>query len=351
MAKATSDSAAQWAFGQWSLRKRALLKFEKAGEMLFDREGLEMASHETISMYHASLFPKGATVIDMTCGIGSDSMALARRGDVFAVDLNKDRLELAAHNASVNGVRDQITFREGDGLEELVNSEVLFAFADPARRVNGKRTLNQDEFSPSPRSLKDSFSSLELGVIKLSPLLPDSELEELGQRLEFISYGRECREVLAISGSSVEPGRFVVHLESGNTYPAGSDPLPAREMGEAFYEADPAFIRSHALGPYAYDRKLKQVGEHPGYLTGPSGLSMEMLLEFELLDHGRYDLKRVKQAIAQHNLGPIELKQRGAGLDLQKLVKQLQAKGDSFGYVAFWKEGNSIRFAVLKPRK
>src|SRR5690242_8325926 len=68
VAMATSPDASRWAFQQWELRRRAAAKFTLGREMLFDRDGLEMATHEAISAYHASCFPEGATIEDMTCG-------------------------------------------------------------------------------------------------------------------------------------------------------------------------------------------------------------------------------------------------------------------------------------------
>ncbi|HRK23200.1 MAG TPA: hypothetical protein PLX06_15380, partial [Fimbriimonadaceae bacterium] len=49
--------AARWAFEQWDLRKRAQSKFARAEQMLFDRDGLEMASHEAMARFHAAQFP------------------------------------------------------------------------------------------------------------------------------------------------------------------------------------------------------------------------------------------------------------------------------------------------------
>jgi len=59
VAKETSPEAAAWAFTQWRLRARARAKFAKAEAMLFDQDGLEMASAEPMAQLHASHFPTG----------------------------------------------------------------------------------------------------------------------------------------------------------------------------------------------------------------------------------------------------------------------------------------------------
>ena len=80
--------AARWASLQSDLRKKALAKFADGGQMLFDREALEQATHEAIAVYHASRFPAGEIVVDMTVGIGADLIALAARGPVIGFELD-----------------------------------------------------------------------------------------------------------------------------------------------------------------------------------------------------------------------------------------------------------------------
>src|SRR5579862_2583969 len=74
--KLLSPELARGAFGQWELRRRAKAKFERAEEMWFGREALEQATHEQVARYHASLFPAGALVHDLTTGLGGDLIAL-----------------------------------------------------------------------------------------------------------------------------------------------------------------------------------------------------------------------------------------------------------------------------------
>ena len=55
------------------LRQRAAVKFARAGEMFFDREGLEMATREEVARYRAWRLREAGDVADLCCGIGGDA--------------------------------------------------------------------------------------------------------------------------------------------------------------------------------------------------------------------------------------------------------------------------------------
>ena len=109
------EEPALWAMGQWELRRKGTEKFEKAGEMFFTREGLEMATHEKIAEWHASFFPAEVEVVDLSCGIGADLIALARRGKAMGVDIDEEHVDYARWNLEVHDLEGKVT--EGDSVE------------------------------------------------------------------------------------------------------------------------------------------------------------------------------------------------------------------------------------------
>jgi len=347
VAKSTNAEAARWAFGQWDLRRRAKAKFSRANEMLFVREALEQATHERVAALHASLFPKDAPVADMTAGIGADLVALAARGPVIAFELDPDRAAYARHNSSVHGYESEINVK--DSVEWLRrNGDARYAFADPARRIEGRRTLKLDEFSPDPSVLAELFQGLALGVVKLSPMLSDEALRELGSRVEFVSFGNECREALVSIGQEVQPGTFAIHVDSGERLPSGYLPAPVLEPGEFLFDADPAAIRAHGIGTLCERFGLDPLGDSNGYLTGASMAHSPWLRGYRVLYHGKADLKSTRRALRDLGAATPELKQRGAGLDL---IKERQAYAMDSGRpvsLAVWKNGKSLRHAILE---
>src|SRR5688500_16650673 len=68
---------------------------------------------------------RGKKVLEIGCGIGTDTINFARAGaSVTAVDLSSESLELARKRAEVNGLSDKIRFFEA-------NAEQLADFVDP----------------------------------------------------------------------------------------------------------------------------------------------------------------------------------------------------------------------------
>ena len=183
--------------------RTAKAKFKEAEQMLFDRDGLEMASHETVAAYHASRYPEGVRVADLTSGIGADLVALARRGEAVGFELDEVRAAYARHNLEILGLSADILV-----IDSLVADwDFQYAYADPARRVGSSRTLNPADFSPDPVLLAERFRGLRRGAMKLSPMLRDDFLLQFGGELEFVSFRGECREALVWLGrdSAGEP--------------------------------------------------------------------------------------------------------------------------------------------------
>ena len=343
VAKATSVEAARWAFSQWNLRARAAQKFDLAHQMLFDRDGLEMATHERVATYHAGLFPKNERILDLTTGIGADLIALARRGPAIGFELDAVRAEYARHNLQVNGLQAEVL--TVDGME---NPKADYYFADPSRRSKGTRTSDPGQFEPDPSLLVRQFSGARLGIIKLSPMLPDSYLQSLGSRVDFVSFGGECREALVHVGKDAEHGRFAIQIETGACLAANDSFISGVEEPDRFlFEADPAAIRANALAELCRIHELRPLADSNGYLTGPSPTESPWLRGFRVLWHGRFDLPSLKRKLAELRSQTPVLKQRGAGQDLQKLQKSLILNGERPLQAAFYRVGKSIRVTVL----
>ena len=346
VAKETSPEAARWAFTQWALRKKASAKFKLADAMLFDRDGMEMSTGEEIAAYHANLFPTRSLVYDLTVGIGADLIALARRGLAIGYELDPVRAEYARHNLTVHGLEAEVRNESSDSLESAE-----YFFADPSRRSAGQRKSSPADYQPDPLPLVDRFPNLRLGVLKLSPMLDDAYLESLGECLQFLSFKRECREALVLMGQEAVAGRSVVHVETGGKLNASDRHLSVTDAPQEWLlEADPAAIRAHTIGDLAMKFELSGLGNSNGYLTGNHAPESPWLTKFFVLGHGVWDSQKIKKELeALGSTTPI-LKQRGADLDLTKLGKQFRVSGKRPTQLAFYKVGQSLRYAILESR-
>ncbi len=345
VAKQTNAEAARWAFAQWELRKRGAAKFALASQMLFDRDGLEMATHEAIAAYHASLFPVNATVFDLTAGLGADLIALANRGQAIGFETDAERASLCLHNLSIHPQKAKVS---PESFETLQHAD--YFFADPARRDSGRRTLDPSQFEPNPLHMFNHFKDARLGVMKLSPMLPDEFLESMGVRLEFLSFRGECREALVMIGAEAKPGRVAVHLESGSVLSTSDEFVAAvEEPAEFIFEADPAAIRAHSLATLATEFELQYLADSNGYLTGSQDVASPWLCGFRVLSSGRFDVGSLKRELKHLGSGTPILKQRGVKQNLQDLRKKLLLSGQRALTVAIYPVGKSLRQAIMEP--
>jgi hypothetical protein len=350
------EELARWAFEQWRLRERAKAKFARAEEMLFDRDGLEMASSEPLAELHVQRYPQGIRMADLTVGIGADLIAIARNGPAIGYEIDPTRAAMAQHNLAVHGLEAEIRIqncKEGDW-------DFDYAFADPSRRVQGKRTPDPTEFSPRPDELIKKMWDLTLGGIKLSPMLPDAFLESLGGERWFLSHRRECREVMILIGKehqfsdgSRSRGSWAAKTGFGPPLVGGSDsPDTVESPFEFLFEADPAPIRAHALGDLCSQLAAVPVGESNGYLTAhffnAESLAASWVRAYRVTTSGHADEKRLRKALRELESGIAAVKTRGVREDPAVWMKKLENDFPKKLTLALYPIGKSVRYSLLQ---
>ncbi len=340
---------ARWAFGQWALRERARGRFPEADRMLFVREALEQATHAELAKYHAGFFPSGERVVDLTLGIGGDGLALAARGPLLGFELDPERADLARWNLAALGLDGEVC--EADGLAWLREHGAEYVLADPARRVEGRRTLDPADFAPDPVAVAEAAKGARRWLMKLTPMLPDATLSALAPRVEFVSFGGECREALLVGGEDhLSSSGEVDGATSGSwaTHPhreplRGDTTVPETDAPDGwFHDADPAAVRAHALGGFG----LAALGDLPGYLVGPERVESPWLRSYRVVED--VAPKRLKATLRALGSAAPVLKQRGARQDLDRWRKELGHHGDRPLAVAFYLRGAAVRALILE---
>lgn len=310
MEKATQAwgaEAVRWAMTQIELRKRAGRRFPWAQEWLWDATGLDMATHPVVASYHASLFESDELVLDLTAGLGSDLHALLARGPARGVEQDPDRAALAAHNVG--------EFVEvGDAASLAQDFPAASFFADPARRHEGRRATDWEEWEPAIPSLIKWAAGRPRAVIKLGPGVPLDTVETWGiPRTEVVSYAGECRETLLLLGDGWEPGVFAVLLGEGPvlTLPAGETP-PTSRAKTWIGELDPAARRVFAEP----DGRLPMIGSTPSLRTSDKPLQSPWWRQtFHKVDEMPFDRKLLRRKLAELGVRLDAVKQ-GTGLPL-----------------------------------
>ncbi|MDN5820862.1 MAG: SAM-dependent methyltransferase [Brachybacterium sp.] len=327
---------------QSRLRTRAEEKFgEFASSMLFTPHGLEQATRLPIAALHAERFQRAgvASVADLGCGIGGDSMALAGLGlDVQAVD--RDPLTVAV--ATVNllpfpHARAQLGEAEGHDPRDTEG-----IWLDPARRAparGGTRRLHDpEEYEPPLSTVIDLARRLghggEAGPLgaKLGPgiardaLPEDVEVQWLsfhGQVLEATAwFGPLARE--GVLSSAVLVDRHGAH-RLDRLADAAADPEPG-PLGDHLFEPDGAVIRAGLIGGLA-----EQLGAHTldptiAYLTGDRHAATPFARGYTVRDVMPFGLKRLTSYLREHRLGVLEIKKRGTAVEPDELRRKLRPR-------------------------
>lgn len=306
---------------------------------------------------HAAPFPPRARVADLTVGIGADLIALARENEALGYEVSPIRAAMARHNLRVHGFEAEI--RVGDCLASSWDFE--YAFADPARRSGGRRVVRAEDYQPPLPELADRMSVLALGLIKVSPMLRDEELRAYGSRVDFWSFGGECREAVLQVGRGIEDDDSIraFHVESGSRLGGREVELlgvghePLEEPLEYVFEADPAAIRAHALPRLCKLLAARPLGDSSGYLTSAETAQdregMAFSRAFRAVSYGRADLKRIREELTSRDATVEAVKIRGVREDPEVWRRGLRASGTVKLFLLLYPVGKSVRYVLAEP--
>jgi SAM-dependent methyltransferase len=318
--------AAAW--GQVLLRRQGRAKFSRADAMLFDRVSLEQATDEIVASHKARRFAGLARVADLCCGIGGDSIALAAAAAVVAVDWSEGRTFMANHNARVYGRT--VTARTEDAA--FCRPEADAIHIDPDRRPAGARRHEPEDGSPGIDVLRQIIERYTHAAIKLSP---GADFDTLGfdAEIELISHDGECKQAVAWTGRFQNAHRRATALPAGESISAAAGdlltwpgPRPV-ESGRWLFEPDPAVIRANLVGPLACQFNLAPVDPLIAYLVGDSLVSSALVTPFRVLEVVDFSAGAVRQLLARHDAGPVEIKTRGFASRPEEILRLLQTKG------------------------
>lgn len=343
-------------------RRKAAGKFEQAGRMWLEPVAVEQATAEPVARHKAARFAAARTgsiagesrsvVVDLCCGIGGDTIALAQGGPVLAVDLDAGMTRRARWNAEVYGVGDHVLAVRSTAERMPIPTGSL-VHLDPDRRAGtatGEDRQNTrrnrparaiEDYAPGPAFWTALRSRARGGAIKLSPAADFATAFpiESGCEVELISLRGECKEATAWFGELAESGcrRRATRLPEGATWSdrEGEDrnhrdaPRPAAvgPLGEFLFDPDPSLIRAGLLDGFARAHGLSRVAESIDYLTGPEAVDSPFLAAFAVQDVASMDFKHLRRMIARHDVGALEIKVRGLAVTPESLRARLKPDG------------------------
>ncbi len=325
---------------QHSLRAPALAKLgPRADGMILTPDGLEQATRGVVADRHSATFTAAGvySVYDAGCGIASDSMAFAAAGlGVDAVDLDPLRVAIAQHNLQRFP---QARARVADILTDSPG-ELDGFWADPARRVGGRRIKNPADWLPSLPAVLDLVArhSPTLAGIKVAPGVSYSDLPD-NAGVEWTSVDGDLLEATLWMGAGVTPGRKATVIRSGkaSSYTLDLDPTSPpdfadalaseAELGRYLLEPDPAVIRAGAIAQLCREGGYQPVSPGIAYLSADAAGEGEWFEAFDVVDILPAQVKALRTEMRRRGIGRLEIKKRGSDIDPARLRRELRLAG------------------------
>ncbi len=337
------------ALTQATLRRQAKAKFgEAAVQMFFTRAGLEQATRPEVADHHASRFRLAGVrkVIDLGCGIGSDSMAFARAGlEVLAVDVDPETAAVA--QANLAGVADVICTDANEVAEQLITARVG-VFCDPARRNDHGRVWRVEDFEPRWPTVMQLFDGGRTAGVKLGPALPHSLIPEAVEA-EWITHRGETVEVGLWSGPGATPGRrSALIMPNARLIATTAPPLPVRDLGSYLYEPAGAVIRAGAIAELGAQLGAGLLDPQVAYLTGDQLCSTPFATALEVRQRLPFHLKALRSWVREAQIGVLEIKKRGIDVDPAELRRRLRLAGSNSATIVISRTPSGAIAAVVQ---
>ena len=332
------------ALTQQRLRGRAEAKFGPfTSQMLFTPDGLEQATRLAVSAHHAARYARAGVrrVADLGCGIGGDAMALAGLGlKVLAVERDEATAALATVNLMAFPEAEVLC---ADALElDLAAHGVDAVFADPARRADGRRVSDPEQWSPALGRVLALREDVEALGVKVAPGIDHAALPA-DAHVQWVSVGGDVVEAGIWCGplAAEGPGRSALVL------PADGDPqgvrgqqggpaartlrdpdcddpstppvqlAPLAEIGDLrtyIHEPDGAAIRAGLVAHLAQRLDAAPMGERIAYLSGdrlPETALAPFVRSWRVREALPLSLKALRARVRERGIGSLEIHKRG----------------------------------------
>lgn len=310
----------------------------------------EQASSEQTAAYKPI---EGDRVLDLTCGLGVDAVALSRRfRRVVTLERNEALVEVARINLQRLGITNvEVVHTSAEEYVTHCRDHFDWIYADPDRRsTEGRKLVRLEDCSPDIVALYPRLRELaDALAIKNSPLFDVEEALRYfpRSRVEVLSLDDECKEVLI--------------------YDDGRGPLiTATALGQGSYDGQqtPSIAQPPVFDPHAYQwliipdvalQKSRLVREHlagkadcwseNGYgfaAVRPEGV-LGRIEAIEAIE--RFNPKLLKRALKGHR---VELLKRDFPISIEELRQCLAVKPGGEMRLAFTKIGEEYWTIRLK---
>ena len=246
----------------------------ECGDFLYPpRLNREQSSSEATAHYKAQLLTSATNVVDLTGGMGVDTLAFAKvAGRVDYVERDPALCALMERNLRALGVGN-VAVHCADSIEWLSNNSELITpnsalYIDPARRsATGRKVAAFEDCTPNILEHLPLLCTCGRLLVKASPMADiDLACRQLGcvDEVHVVAVKGECKELLFLCcGEAAEPRivcaglngikalkalKALSALSFTRSEKAAAEPCYCAAVGRYLYEPDAAVMKT---GPFA----------------------------------------------------------------------------------------------------
>ncbi len=313
------------------------------------RVGLQQSTQHAIASLKASWMGQ-RRVVDLCCGLGSDLISLAQRGNTIGIDNDPDVLTFTAANLQTANVHAELRCLDvtSGQLDGIIAHSVLLHI-DPDRRSDGQRHTRSEDLVPSWSRVTELLARCGGGLVKLAPATQlDDEAAATVHRV-WLSAGGSVREQTVIAGEVLDHAWIREHnMRAGNRSaitirdsavdvfsptnetPIG-DSVATGEMGRWIVDPDAAIRAAGLTTAFAIEKHFWVVGDASGFLSGDEALDFHKwpAMVARVLDVVGCDDRKLRRVFRARNAYPEIIKVRGVDVDPSVLSKRMKTCGET----------------------
>ncbi len=353
------------AVGQVALLQKAAAKLPKmvAAQCILTQRAYEQSTSEVLSSQKP--WGKGAKALDLTCGLGCDSFAIAGMYDaLMSLEPNPELAKIVEFNAGLLGIQNITLVNQSaeDFLSGYDGPQFDLIYADPDRRdATGKRVFGLQDCQPNVLELMPLLRKHGKRIlIKASPMVDLKAIQNQFAQDVFVwvlSEANECKEIL-IEPDPLAAGTGAIFVRKGNsgkvmstmearfipTWDANDQAAYILECDVALYVAGLAFVcmdnaelRGGMLSPEGYYYSLDDDPEFHGH-------------RYKILADWPLKPQAIKAGLKARGIQKVQYSKRDFDLPLEQVRKQIGLPEGGEYFLLLTRYGEKGRWAFFAER-
>lgn len=289
-------------------RARKKLPSYYAAQCIIPSLAFEQSSSEECAAHKSY---RGKLCLDLTCGLGVDSLYLSRQFErVIAIERDPALAHLARINFALLGVHniEVVATTAEEFLADNIDLCPDLIYSDPDRRgTDGRKKVCMEDCSPDVVGLMPLLTKMSgRVVVKCSPLFDvDRGFALFGvrnnTRVEVVSLGGECKEVIIdIDATRSAPQICATALGVGAvSYPAQRDRsvrVPRSSEYRYLVVPDVALLKARVAVDY-YTCMGADIASDNGFAFSDTPLEQPLGKQFEIERMEHYTPKKLKKQL------------------------------------------------------